>query len=377
MKNNFLLEFFTFLIFLNLHFVSGQDSSLINLPLMTWYEIPNSKMESVKPNPLPPNQSGFEAVMTAWSGGAYDTKRDRLIVWGGGHSDYSGNEIYVFDMNTLKWSRLTEPSTDVGGNESSGEYPDGNPRSRHTYNYIQYVPSIDRFCTFGGHGLYPSGQIGTDKTHAFDFESLTWSRLANTTSFGIGAFSAVDASTGHVWVQGTESQYTFSEYNPDTDTWIKRTGLNEVFRYNYYFTAAIDPNKKKCVVIGNGEAYVFDISNTSNVQLQKLNTTGNKAPQNADSPGFDYDPVSQKFVAWNSGSSLYFLDIDTGVWEEVEMGGDNPGSPASRGTFGRFRYVPSLNGVVVVNSVGKNVFFGKIGTITKRPVTPLNIKITN
>jgi hypothetical protein len=38
--------------------------------------------------------------MAAWGGGAHDTKRDRLIVWGGGHGDYGGNELYAFDVNT-------------------------------------------------------------------------------------------------------------------------------------------------------------------------------------------------------------------------------------------------------------------------------------
>jgi len=48
--------------------------------------------------------------MTAWSGGAFDTTRDRLVVWGGGHADYPGNELYVFDLGTLRWQRLTDPS---------------------------------------------------------------------------------------------------------------------------------------------------------------------------------------------------------------------------------------------------------------------------
>ncbi len=74
--------------------------------------------------------------ITAWSGAALDTNADRLLVWGGGHADYSGNEVYAFDLRTLRWTRLTEPSA---VDRSRGHYADGNPRSRHTYDYIEFV----------------------------------------------------------------------------------------------------------------------------------------------------------------------------------------------------------------------------------------------
>ena len=47
-----------------------------------WYEVPNSHLRDVAPKPLPPGI--FRTIITAWSGGAYDTTRDRLIIMGGG-----------------------------------------------------------------------------------------------------------------------------------------------------------------------------------------------------------------------------------------------------------------------------------------------------
>jgi hypothetical protein len=77
---------------------------IANLPVNSWYEVPNSRLDAVAP-------PGWSAnVMVAWCGGAYDTKRDRLIIWGGGHNDYRGNEVYVFNLATLKWIRLSDPS---------------------------------------------------------------------------------------------------------------------------------------------------------------------------------------------------------------------------------------------------------------------------
>src|SRR6516225_3263064 len=77
----------------------------------TWYEFPNSHLSSVVPSPAPAGDPAN--IMNAWSGGVYDTDREQLIIWGGGHSDYSGNEVYSFGpltSATPTWQRLTDPS---------------------------------------------------------------------------------------------------------------------------------------------------------------------------------------------------------------------------------------------------------------------------
>ena len=33
-----------------------------------------------------------------------------LVIHGGGHGDYWGNEVYAFDVATATWSRINEPS---------------------------------------------------------------------------------------------------------------------------------------------------------------------------------------------------------------------------------------------------------------------------
>jgi hypothetical protein len=135
-----------------------------------WYEIPNTHLEAVLPDPLPPGMTGPSSIMIAWSGGAYDTKRDRLIVWGGGHNDYGGNEIYTFDINSLKWSRVWGPSPDIPDGVDGPDmlcgietYDDGNPRSRHTYEGLEYIPTTDKFWSQGG-SLYCGGGGGTMAT---------------------------------------------------------------------------------------------------------------------------------------------------------------------------------------------------------------------
>lgn len=51
-------------------------------------------------------------VINAQSGAAADTRRNRLYLWGGGHGDYSGNEIYALDLNAspVTLRRVTDPT---------------------------------------------------------------------------------------------------------------------------------------------------------------------------------------------------------------------------------------------------------------------------
>ena len=123
--NSFIKKYFNFLfsiiiVFLLLsNYVSAQTVSediFSSLQPGQWYEVPNSKMAEVVPVTGIDNirnNSGPEGIMSLWSGGTYDTKRDRLIVWGGGHMGYGGNEVYVFDINTLQWTRLNDPSPTI------------------------------------------------------------------------------------------------------------------------------------------------------------------------------------------------------------------------------------------------------------------------
>ncbi len=324
-----------------------------------WYEVPNSQLRDVAP-------AGWSAnVIDPWGGGAYDTKRDRLIVWGGGHRDYAGNEIYAFNMNTLKWERLTDPSTDVGGTEVGGLYPDGLPRSRHTYDYIEYAPNVDKFLVFGAGGTYPSSQVSDPNTHSFDFDTLKWnSTLADVPGGGNRGTCVYNPADGTVWLQRLGSGGKLVRYDPVKDSWTVHTKQPT----SIYAVAAIDYKRNNMVSIGgyDGTPQVFkwDLSKPDNkpVNLVPI-TTGSKELEGKTAPGFVYDPVSDKFVAWDDGAEVYLLDPETWVWTKVSPSSTNTVTPTlapKQGTYGRFQYVPSKNVFVLVNGIDDNVFIYKL-----------------
>ena len=49
-------------------------------------------------------------IITAWSSMTWDPNRHHLIIWGGGHANYAGNDVYRFDAADLRWHRASLPS---------------------------------------------------------------------------------------------------------------------------------------------------------------------------------------------------------------------------------------------------------------------------
>ena len=83
-------------------------------------------------------------------------------------------------------------------------------------------------------------------------------------------------------------------------------------------------------------------------------------------PGLAYDPVVDKIVGWTSGPSLWTLDLETLTWAEVKPAATNkvtPSKPVGNGTYGRFRYIPSKNAYIVVNSWDTNVFVYRLSDL--------------
>jgi hypothetical protein len=361
-----------FLMLIGLLSYAGFAGFFDNLQQHTWYDIPSSHMSVVDPCPgkgcTYSGSGGQAAVMDAWSGGAFDSKRDRLIIWGGGHSDYAGNELYTFDLATQTWRRETNPTTDVSGVSAMSEYPPTTgyvlqPRSRHTYEYVEYIASIDKFCSFGFTSPYPDGGQGGSSMHCYNFTLAKWERGVVPQGWGLGATSAYDPLTGHGWIKGTDSHSFLSEFIPDSGTsgkWFKRTTDSADFFYKYSLTMDIDPAARKLVAVGGGEVWYWDITNPpAGVSQTLTTTTGATSLVGATDPGLAYDPVTGKILGWNGGQTVYSLDVPSKTWTSVSAAGANPGSPNGRGTYGRFRYSPAHNVFVVVNTTGSDVFVYK------------------
>ena len=99
--------------------------------------------------------SATQNVVHAWSSFAWDSQRNNLLLWGGGHSSYAGNEMYVWQGSNGSWTRGSLPSRveSVPGAVDSRTrlvVDDAAPQSAHTYEGNLYLPVNDMFVTLGG-----------------------------------------------------------------------------------------------------------------------------------------------------------------------------------------------------------------------------------
>jgi hypothetical protein len=337
----------------------GVVAAIQDLKPGEWYEIPNTRLDAVAADPSP--GGSITGVIGAWSSGAYDTKRHRLIVWGGGHGDYAGNEIYVFSMSSFRWKRLNEPSAFPPGDENNSSlsvsHPDGAPISRHSYDYLEYMPGVDRFFVGGGSALWIGGQLNDSTTYLFNFDTLEWTTHDPCVANSIGATSALGPD-GRVWQHGAYGDSAvLIAFDGTTGKWTRYADYGSWIGYQR--TAEIDPIANKYVLIGEGDLRIWDLSNP-NQQHVRPTTTGD-APPSLYHPGVAWDPETKTIVVWGGGSTVYSLDTGTLKWTAHATTGVNTTPPdhSGAGTNGRWRYVPSLKLFVVVNRTNGNVFVYK------------------
>lgn len=344
---------------------SGQD--VRNRPANSWVAYPSTQLQRVTPpGDSYPNilgASGVAAIVSAWCGGAYDPVGNRLLVWGGGHNDYYGNELYAFYTDSLKWERLTNPTANPNScNQVNG---DGTPIGRHTYSGLAFITHANRFFGTGGCWDCPGGGCGLNKTWTFDMAAKTWHDM-NPSGTGPGTNCedncAYDPYTRKVYYFDANGLYA---YDYDSNSW---SHIDNNGRYNH--TCAVDTKRHLLVNVGHNSVRVYDLTQSPPVGSE-WTTTGGSAFISLGAVGLDYDTLSDKIVGWHGGS-IYALDMDARTWTSTTAA--NAPAPCSNGTFGRWRYAANVNAFVNVNATGANVYFYKLtaGPVAAEKKAPLS-----
>ena len=326
-----------------------------------WLELPQTRMSAVFPRPEASTAGsvGPRAVVDAWGGAAYDTRRDVFVFNGGGHADYGGNEVYGFLLKQLKWQRLTEPSP--MRRQPSGQFItlDGTPVSAHTYDGLEYLPNVDRIFRNGGSEWY-SGANFDRSAWLFDVQHRRWERK----SAGGGGYpaTAYDAKTGRVYVVG---QQTVDEYDPARDSWTRRVSGEADFLPG---VAAIDPENRRLITDSyRPGVVVYEITPSGSLSGRALPATRGAVEWDKKMLALEYDPVRKVLVAWAGDRDTAYLDGKTLTWRRhanASSGTAPVKSPdrdytASGGIYGRWRYVPSFDVFIGYNNPRGNVWVWK------------------
>lgn len=363
-----------------------------DLQVGKWVAVSSNTVASVSPCPSDgcdySGNEGQKGVMDDWSGGAFATNlgaAGSLLVFGGGHSGYLGNEVYAFDVAEGSWSRLTNPVSPPTCDYNTSTMAGNSPCSAHMYEALEYSPLTNEFVKLGS-SSDGNTVVGTGYVHALNVQTKQWRRGARMPSWdgtisddGEGASTAWDSRRNVFWWQGSwrASQTTnkvLRKYDPAANTWTEYPGENVGIDQ----AAAFDSQRQIFLVVDGRDSksvYAYDTSVDTPV-VYELSTTGDLTPQQSSAIGLEYDPVTDQFVAWTGGSAVYTLKAPanwktgTWTWKRIAAASGSASPTANeRGTYGRFRYVPSLNAFIVVNSVSGPTYMYKLSAGGGAPST--------
>lgn len=137
--------------------LSYLQSLLAATPAGGWVQASTTTFASAWPTggsaaPWTPNNAS--ALPIAWSGFAWDSLRGDLVFSGGGHANYIGNEVYVWQGSDGTWTRGTLPSK-VNTSNYMVVGQDA-PQASHSFQTNTYAAVSDRYVVLGG-GTWNSG----------------------------------------------------------------------------------------------------------------------------------------------------------------------------------------------------------------------------
>ena len=176
-----------------------------------WVQVNANKFSdawATGPDALPPGSYSDPArIVHAWSSFAWDSNRGNLLLWGGGHADYMGNEMYVWLGTSGLWTRGSVSSRLVQHNGGPIFFTVDNaaPQSAHTYDNNVFLPLSDLFITFGGAAFNSGGDFVNKDPAGKPVRAGPWiwdPRKADPKKVGGTTGSGYNLATlgGHMWI---------------------------------------------------------------------------------------------------------------------------------------------------------------------------------
>jgi hypothetical protein len=346
--------------------LSSSTSCASGLPCtLGWYQVPNTSLSSICPNYSDiQGNSGCTAVETAWGSAAVDNARNRLIIHGGGHVDYNGNEIYAIDFNATPIAPVLVKDASHGSGPDAGfascseALSDGTPNSRHDYSGFWYLPNQDAYFLYGA-GIATCGNF-SDGNWTYKPNTGAWTQLApatqpNTAKNGSIPLAAYNPNDGCLYFLENNLPAFWKQCydNFAGANWTALSVPSGAPCNSTNGASTIDVSRQLFVCAGGGKLYTIALSNSATVNDSAAN--GCSVAAAAISPGIAYDPIQQLIVFWSGGNDVITYNASMHSCSTVTYSG-GPGVQLSNGTFNRFQYMPGIGAFVLANGMSSNVW---------------------
>lgn len=352
-----------------------------------WVNLPSSTLSTSGvgwSGANPGGSGGYASLVNAWGGGVLNTTGcyysgafhagTFMVIFGGGHGDYAGNELYAYgplESESPAWRRLTDPTI-----PAANDVPriSDRPVSRHTYDTLVYLPTLNKMLCIGAPGHYSTGSsFGTGDLFDFAVDPTLvnpWS--ANDTgfpAFGGGSYNRTggyNPTTGKAWSMGLGNSTALGMFDVSAQTWTSYSKNNPNALGNN--KGAVHEGADILVYMGiGGVVYAQDLTSpTSAIYAPTCTGSGPGAGGNV----LEWDSTASRFVSWSrTDKTLYFLTPganpasggDNWAWTSTTpAGGATPTAGHANGTYGRFRLKRgSMRGVVLMPAYNQPMCFYK------------------
>ncbi len=309
-------------------------------------------------------------VISAWSSFAWDSQRGDLLLFGGGHGNYAGNEVYKWSGTTQRWelasipSKMVEVTTGLGPLYIAADGAINAPTSIHTYDNNEYLPVADRMILMGGSAFNTGGipliqnadgSLRATGPYLWDPSKADGTKVGGTTGSannpaiiggqmwenrdtrgtimkvttfaGVQPIGSADGTTAVTVENGKDVVYFTGTVGAGTDQYLFKYVVNDIANPaldtvslvggvltgpNPYGAAGIDPVSGFYVALANSSTQPFVVWDThATNQLGNLNRPINYSITGA--PAFDGARISG--IDWDPDSSAFYVWIGGGdVW---------------------------------------------------------------
>ncbi len=313
------------------------------------------------------------AVVGAWNGGAFDALRGEFRLHGGGHADYGGNEVYVFDFSTLTWRRETDPQpltgpfmrdSDGDGKEDACPMPASGPAATHTYQGFVYVPKIDRYWLFGTVG-YCSQGMGVSQAWEYNAHDKSWTELPQFVNLARYARLVVDARSGNV-IAHVGNETGWKEIDPVARKVI-RTLTPDPFGSYAEGPAVFDPLRGTLYAVVKGKntdrlvAYSVPAGKKGKFETRRVTEWPKEAKKHW---GLGLH-ASGLLVLWDGNDRIVIVEPDSGKSWESEAGGADYGSMGNTNkpgkVYSKWQYIPELDVFFGISNPDQGIVLYRLG----------------
>lgn len=315
--------------------------------------------------------SGAGGASTAYSGFAVSSSGDVFFAAAGGHLDSSDNRVARIRLSDAapSWSTLEAASSSV--QEDVAYYADGLPSSRHVYQTVHYVPSLDRIFLTGARFVYGSGVVQYPDVSVYHVGGSAWAAEGTYADVpAAGVYGQVfDGSA--IWTQ------TLRKYVPSTDTWSNPISSRAAATPRYPWAYDSTRSQLFGLCYNDGEGFGSAGTVASKVPIGGTTETAitfnssaaytawqSLAPQYA---AMDYDPQNDRFLFYDGRTAaskvVYVITPNSGTTWDMStqtMTGTAPGYSGGDGVVGRLKYIADLKGFVMLPQASSNLFFFRV-----------------